>query len=1196
MTSPGLHSPSRFSRAVIAVLAGCLVSGAAAGTAQATGPGDDDWSLSRKADDPALVSQRMTKLKRNPFDMAQWRALKKALGATRLHAKIEGQLERNPKSVAIRILAARALREKGDPAGAAKALEAVEADAGRLKGQVFSMRIDALRDAGKNGAAVSALEKHAEGLQGKARTKALGRALSIADQGDLTADAYRIARRLAELSPDSVDAKLRVARAAAAARDAPGADEAYADALAKASARRRPSLTAERARARMNTDNPSGAADLLWGLLDDPKSGGADVRSDWFELLVEAHRRDGSTTMLVTKLTKWTGKHGQDAAAFRALAEAQQASGMDSTESWRAAIALSPKNAESHAALVDALVAKGDLDGAVSQYEAMSSQAGAEIEVGLALAERLMASGERELGLELAEKIESKAGRKSRTLLLLLDFYNLSDEPQLALEIAKRLVKQSPRKPEVRIALGEQLYQMHHVSEAMAQWAHLPKLITPQHAGLARHAEVLSEHGRTAEAITSLTKALKLAPEEPKYLRLRAVLAEDQRRPGLALGLWEQVRLLAKTKEHKLLRDEARTRVVELLVGGAIPKRQVKLRQAERDARDSLDAKEPLDDAIEAGRLLAELATRRENYSAAVAVQHQLLELAPEDPERLEELATAQRRAGQVSSAIVTLEELMATEPTRKADVLAEMSELAFEAGDHERALESASAAAENDHTQIDALVRLGELHERGGDTEEARRAYQQALGIDETDVRARLRLAELELTMGDVDRSAEAFREILELGGPPELVREAGRRALDLAEAADSTMELLELAVTRTRQSPESREPRAFLLEALERVPREEVRTWLLADGKASVADERQGAMRQPLVAALTRGTIGARLRAAEHLGWLGLPDTAVPLARMGAQLTAPRDATATVREAFDRARITALRAAGSLRDSGAIDLFAQVMDDAGQSMGARHAAAWGLMQADSPEAAKALMGNLEWGHDPLLAALGCIALSGQPADEVSDAHAKLASRLARESRHAQVQHACTLAEAALTPDHRWSRMVPLLTSTDPTVASIGAWRLGRMAKPDQGAIEELLARYIASPGTVRDASGAALARLLGDDEDADADAHTAMPTAPRGTGWATSLERWMTSRLAPQGAQLEPSALSPYAAQVSAAIERASASTRAEQAAAERVLGACDEGVSPARSTGSAPAGSGDGARAVCLAPLLTGTLDLP
>ena len=68
-------------------------------------------------------------------------------------------------------------------------------------------------------------------------------------------------------------------------------------------------------------------------------------------------------------------------------------------------------------------------------------------------------------------------------------------------------------------------------------------------------------------------------------------------------------------------------------------------------------------------------------------------------------------------------------------------------------------------------------------------------------------------------------------------------------------------------------------------------------------------------------------------------------------------------------------------------------------------------LADPDQAKATHALVTNLAWGHDPLLASLGCIAVARQPG-KISETDAKVATRLARESRHTQVRHACALAD----------------------------------------------------------------------------------------------------------------------------------------------------------------------------------------
>jgi len=797
------------------------------------------------------------------------------------------------------------------------------------------------------------------------------------------------------------------------------------------------------------------------------------VREGRWELLVEAERRAGQTDALVASLRGWLESHKGEAAAWRALATAKESVGQDASEAWRHALELDPKDGNSHGALIDILQAKGDHAGAIAEYKRLAGRQPNEYERGLDLAARLLRADQRELGLALAREIEDRVGRRVQAQAALLEFYNLNEEPELALAVANRMTKASPRSPEVRISLGEQLFQMGRTQEALKEWALLPKLVRPAHRGWARHAEVLGEHNLVSDAIASLKVALKLAPNEPSYVRLRAVFAEEQRRPPVALELWQQVRVLAKGPEHRLLRDEARTRVVELLVEGAIPARMDKIASAETEARTIFEKGEPLEDAIEAGRFLAELHTRRELYANAVAVHKQLVKLQPKEPDRLAELAAAQRRAGQPEDAIATLEDLLALDPSRRAEVLAELSELAFEAGDSDRALSAAKDAAQAGPHQVDALVRLGELHEREGDVDAAIAAYEKAREADPDDGRSYLRLADLEVARGKLERAASLLQTVIDRGTPADLVREAGRRALDLGEVKGGTLPLLELAVRRTTAHPQAEEAREFLVDALDRTAPADVETWLVqgapgakrptdgakrptdgakrptdgakrpadgakrptdgaarpAEGKPASAStagkrrpsagkqrdpERVNALRAPLLAALGKGPVSLRARAADRLGDLHLPDTALPLARAAVGLTAPRDATPTVREAYDRARVSALRAAGKQRDPAANPVFASVIEQGTTSIAARQAAAWALAGRPDEPSARVLASELESAGDPIVLTFACLGLGGAGEHVTADTRRRIAT-LARTGRPLAVRHACALAEAEL-------------------------------------------------------------------------------------------------------------------------------------------------------------------------------------
>ena len=1143
---------------------------ATAVSAASAAPAGDEWSLERGAADPALVAQRFTKLRQSPFDAAQFRALEAAIGKLGLAKKITEALARAPDDLALGILDARVRLGQGDARGAADRLAALEPRAGGLQPRVLELRVKALGAAGDPSAAIAALEDAAGKARGDARTRLLLSAYTLADAAQRGPDALRLAQALAVADPGQA-AQLRLARAAARAGDRSIAAAAYTKAIADARESERAGLRGEWARASLQAGDPARAAELAWAQLEASGSTGPGERAALYNLVHEAAQRQGNVEALVARLEAWLAdpKHAGDADGWRVLARAQTSVGGDPVSAWRRALAADPGDPDARAALIGALESAGDADAALAEFRRAGARAPERVQIGLDLAARLISAGKRAQGLEVAAEVEALAGTTGGALLRLLDFYNLNDEPAHALVVAQRLVKAHPRDPDARIALGEQLFQMGREADALKEWAALPGLIRPAHAGWARHAEILSEH-RRPEAAVSLERALQAAPKDPKYLRLRALLEQDDRVPQRALATWQQIFELTRSPADRLIHDEARTRMVDLLVGGNFSQFSSKRQAVEKQAIADLDQAKDPNLAFEAGLLLAELYTREEKFLKAVSVHEKLVRLRPQDAERLAELALALRRAGRGDAAMATLEQLMSQDPKRSADVLAELAELAFDTGDIDRVLAAAarSEGAGPEHSRV--LVRLGELYERRGDYEEAGKTYAGILQRDPRHALARLRLAELTLGRNQVAEAEAQLRQILADGGPPEVLEEVGRRVLDLAEASGTLLALLDLSLQRIRREPADEAPRELLLDALDRSDAAALHAWV----RDEQSPTRKQSLRRALVEALGRGPVGARLRAAEHLGALALPQTAVPLARMGAQLTAPRDATRTVREAFEQARAAAIRAAGELDDPEAVPVFGDLLASSDPTRESWYAAAWSLARSSAPAAAEHMRRFAVPEQEGLIATLACAALArgGRPG---AAGDLPRVSRMASQSQHPLQRRVCAFAEAALTQDDQLPRLYERLQAADPTIAAIAAWRIGQVdpGQRPKDAVAQLLRRYVGVPGLARDAAAAALARQLGPG---------APPTTPRAavaalppvrkSGWEITVERWLTGVIAPEFTPLAPSALAPFEVDLGRALAAAEAGTRAEAQAARALQNAATCPSAASAATGAA------------------------
>jgi hypothetical protein len=376
-------------------------------------------------------------------------------------------------------------------------------------------------------------------------------------------------------------------------------------------------------------------------------------------------------------------------------------------------------------------------------------------------------------------------------------------------------------------------------------------------------------------------------------------------------------------------------------------------------------------------------------------------------------------------------------------------------------------------------------------------------------------------------------------------------------------------------------------LLSTLDRVDRAQVELWLRGGGEAR-DDNRVAAMRRPLVAALARGSINNRMSAAEHLGELGLPDTAVHLARTGANLQPPRDATHAVRQRFIAARVAATHAAGELDDPESIPVMAEIVADRSVDGPVRAAAFWALARSSDPSAAEPLRQRIRSQDDEVAITLSCLGLARLSRDEHRVEDLIVIDRIARDSTRTPVRRACAFAAAALTPDFRVVRLHPQLQDPDPFIAAIAAWRIGQV-DPDKirdDGIEALFRVYFGAGGLSRDAAIASLARLLGDDPP---NSGVATPPASRQRNWDTVVDRWLVDHLAPEIDPLATSAVDAHIAQVLSAWQASVVGTRAELSAAREAARACGQ---PPRDRTAAD----DQPAQLCLEPLVRGTVEIP
>ncbi|TPV95567.1 MAG: hypothetical protein B7733_09375 [Myxococcales bacterium FL481] len=1099
---------------LLSLLAAGSVSWGAADRAYGAARPPDGWGLTQAADDPHLVEDRLRKLLRNPFSRRHWRPLVGSLGSSRFEARILRGVAQNPENPAWAILLARLELEQGRGEDAAQRLGELQGVPTRWREPLRALEVRALRAAGRDREAIERLvaDPRAASLED------LERAFTIASERGFDARALALATELAQRRPEDGRSQQRLAELAAAAAQFDVADRAWEVAIAVSSGPRHHALVHRRAQTRLAASDPTAAAQLVWGLLANRRTGRMADRRAWWATLEQAALVNPGAGPWRERVGEFVARSGsrREPAALHLWGQLRVAGGESASVVWRELVGLAPSDARLRIAFVRGLESDGDVDQIVEQLQRFDFRRRENVEFALGTASRLAVNGEGDAAVAIADSVASARRASPEVSALLLEFFNTHGAADRALSVAKRWVARRPRDIEARLALGEQLFEMNEVDAALEQWAWLPKLTSPRHAGWARHAQVLAEHANAArgrslrqQALGSLEVALAQAPREANYHRLRAILEEERRSYDGALDSWLAARRFARSRDQAVLEEESRTRIVELLVGLGLTRRDEAREQVESEARATM-ASPTADDAsvLAAGRLLADLYSREDKPQAAVSVLRQLNERFPQDPERLFDLAAALRRAGgrdRLREANAILERVADVDAQRRADVLVEMSEIAFYSGDDSQALQRARTAVSEGDDGARALVRLGELHQHRGELTQAVVAYGEALRLRPRNVQAGLRLADLRLLAADAKAAMEIFAELIRHGDADELARADVQRLLDVAEAMNETELMLTTVVDRAQLATATSASSELALEVLERLEPEPIERWLRGD-LTSRDPARVAAMRRVLLNALAQGSIGVRTRSAGQLAKLGLPDTAVPLARMGANLTAHRDTSAAIAQSYVRARVAALVAVGRLDDEEALPVLADVATRRGEAESTRHAALWGLANSSSPSAAAALRkaATMAQPADQQTLALACVGLARVGGDTAAVRRA--VATAARGSAHRTVRRACAYAEMRLEAggSRRWlmhdDELVRALAITET------AWPAGADANGDA---TRIVSAALGPAGLVRDAAVARLTRA----------GQPGRPDLPRlrlvtDDTWALVVTRWLSEQ----------------------------------------------------------------------------------
>ena len=526
-------------------------------------------------------------------------------------------------------------------------------------------------------------------------------------------------------------------------------------------------------------------------------------------------------------------KHPEDLASMTHLASTLVRLGQSDAalEQYRTAVKLAPSRSDIRKELIDELTQREDFAAAIEQTETLLEQDAGNTEhierlgnlylrstasdrdamevKALAVWKRIAEVKPEDplAAVRVAELCRSAAGIGSRM--------TGSEDPnkyerqagtafgKAALEYYTEAVGRLSDVPQYHEYLGEYLYAVGRVEEALAAWHRLAEPPNDSVANLARLAEILASAGRLDEAVEVASRAVAKESDRYDLHKLAADLLIRNEQFDAAL---ESVAAMERVADSPFFKEQALRRQVETYSA------------AGRIAEEA----EKLSKRIEAGGagardywLAAMLAAAERRSTVALAHLEQALKMQPDDTRLLRFKAEVHQQGGDLAGAAEQYRRLAELEPKNQTAHLKEVVSLEISLGRTEAAIEAARKIVSLSPGNAEAAQLLADAHFRGGQDEEALDVLRRALRASSRNAEVRLLLARRLLERQQIDEAIEHFWRAFEVS---ENFESKLGVVGDLAEQyviTDRLPELIERLESLRRDQEDTRGATLYLAEA---------------------------------------------------------------------------------------------------------------------------------------------------------------------------------------------------------------------------------------------------------------------------------------------------------------------------------------------------------------------------------------------
>jgi len=507
------------------------------------------------------------------------------------------------------------------------------------------------------------------------------------------------------------------------------------------------------------------------------------LRVEIYQIVAGLYRADQELPVLIKQLED---EHPNDTPRLALLGGLYEETGdgRRAIETYKRALASSPRQIDLHLRLIRLLQANGDLDKAISEYESLVRVAPDNPQFAFEECEALLQRGDHARALALVTALEGRAANDEEILSRVADFYARIGENDKSLRVLQRLAANGSAGDAGHLVdLGDRYFQDGNAPLALQTWKRILTVVKPRGKALSALGDVYLEHDLTADAVTSYKEAVSLEPTNLAYQKALAAAYERTRAYREARELYEAIVKKATLTGDKGLARECRTRIVTLWGLEHILEQQL-------PGLKHLFESSPPD--VEAGRTLAEALLHLRRVEDADATLRRVIVLAPGDADGYLALERVLVQEARLADAIAVLEKLAEIEPKRARELYQRMAQYALQIYKDDDAIKYSVRAVELNPDDAEGHRRLGEMYRSRQDADHAIAEFRAAIAKNDRLFAVYFELADLLLAKGQTDDADRLFRAVLRGAPDEDLVARATRLSTQI-NLGKGTLESLE-------------------------------------------------------------------------------------------------------------------------------------------------------------------------------------------------------------------------------------------------------------------------------------------------------------------------------------------------------------------------------------------------------------------